>query len=173
MPDFGLLGSAIGSVGSAVGDLYTQNAYYQAAQGYTQAGNMENQAAGIFDQNALIDKASGGIQLAQARRALYQNESSTMAASGGAGLSGSGSMGDVLRGSGQQGALQQALIGAQTEIKVNSDTTQAIGARAQASAMYSESSQATAMGNASGAKSGFDMLSGVASMAGFAAMAFL
>lgn len=173
LPDFGLIGGGIGAIGGAVGDLYTQNAYYQAAQGYTQAGNMENQAAGLFDQNAAIYKASGGIQLAQARRQLYQSESKTTAEAGGAGVGAGGSMGDVLRGSASQGALQQALIGTQTEINVNTAQEQAIGARASAEAMYSESSQATAMGNAAGAQSGFNMLSGIASIGGGLLSAFL
>lgn len=155
IPNFGLLGGAIGDFGAASGDLITQQGYYRAAQGYTQAGNIES-------ENATIAKASGSIQMSQEQRELYKSESSTEAAAGGAGLRGGGSVASVLRSSASQGALQQAITGAQTEINVNNYTE-------QATSLYAESDQSTAQGNAAGAQSGTNMLSGVASLAGFAA----
>lgn len=156
MPDFGMIGTGIADFGAAAGDLITQQGYYRAAQGYTQAGNIEG-------ENATIANASGAIQLAQQKRELYKSESSTEAAAGGAGLRGGGSMSSILRSSASQGALQQAITGAQTEINVNNY-------REQATALYAESDQATAQGNAAGSKSGSDMLGGIMSMVGVAAM---
>lgn len=160
LPDFGLAGGAVADFGAAAGDLITQQGYYRAAQGYTQAGNIES-------QNETIARSSGAIQKAQAARELYKSESSTEAAAGGAGLKLSGSMASVIRGSAAQGALQQAVIGANTETTVNNS-------KAQATAYYAESDQATAQGNAAGAASGSSMLGGIVSGIGsIAAMAML
>ena len=159
MPDFGMIGGGIADFGAAAGSLITQQGDYAAAQGYTQAGN-------IASTNSTLYAASGAIQEQQQKRELYKSLSSTAGAAGGAGLAMSGSMRDVIRSSQAQGALREALTGAQTEINVNSSNE-------QATAFYSESSQATAAGNAAGAKSGSDMLGGAISILGAAASMFL
>lgn len=173
LPNFGLIGGGIAGFGAAAGDLVTQSGYYKAAEGYTKAGNMEYGVAQDYEQQGRIYQASGQIQLAQARRQLYKSESATTAAAGGAGLSMRGSMGDILRSSASQGALGQAIIGANVESEIESSKIAAGGAYAQAQTMYAESDQATSMGNAAGARSGFDMLGGIASMAGGIASMFL
>ncbi len=170
LPDFGMIGSGIGSFGAAAGDLITQNGYYTAAKHYTNAGNLEGEAATIFGENANIARASGAIQESQAKRQIYRSESSTEAAAGGAGLRGGGSVGDILRSSTQQGALQLGLLGANSQIQVNSYLQQQKSAQVASEGYYAESDNATAQGNAAGSKSGFDMLSGIASIAGAAAM---
>lgn len=152
LPDFGSFGSAIGSFGQAAGDLMTQSGYYRAANKYTEAGNLES-------ANARIAKSSGEIQKLQQQRELYKVNSGTVAAAAGAGLSTSGSMKDILMGSTSQGALQQALTAAQTQINFNSH-------KAQSEAYYSEADQATSQGNAAGSRSGFDMMSGIAGVVG-------
>lgn len=159
MPDFGMVGSAIGSFGAASGDLITQQGYYRAAKGYTDAGN-------IAFESGKIAQTSGAIQQSQEKRELYKSLAGTEAAAGHAGFSLDGSMQDVLRSSASQGALQQALTGAQTQINFNNYNQ-------QAKAYYSESDQATAQGNAAGQKSGSDMMSGIASLVGVGAMMLL
>lgn len=173
LPDFGLLGQGIGGVGSAVGDLITQSGYYKAARQYTQAGNLEGEAATIFGQNANISRASGAIEASQARRSIYKSESGTEAQAGGAGLRGGAGVGDILRSSASQGALKLALVGAQTEINVNAYKEQQVAANVAQQGYYAESDNATAQGNFAGSKSGFDMLSGVASIVGAGAAMFL
>jgi|GEM_PF-3416344 len=172
LPDFGLIGSGIGQIGAAAGDLITQQGFYKAAQHYTQAGNLEGEAATIFGENANTARASGAIQTSQAKRQIYRSESSTEAAAAGAGLRGGGSVGDIMRSSVQQGALQLGIIGANTQIQVNSYLEQQKAAQVAQEGYYAESDNATAQGNAAGAKSGFDMLSGIVGIGGGAASMF-
>lgn len=152
LPDFGMVGQGIGQFGAAAGDLITQQGYYRASQQYTSAGN-------IASENEDIARASGQIQMAQQKRELYKSMSSTEAAAGGAGLRGGGSIADILKSSASQGALQQALTGAQTEININNY-------KQQAEAYYAESSQSTAQGNAAGSRAGYDTMGGIGSMIG-------
>lgn len=174
LPNFGMLGQGVASFGAAAGDLATQNASYEAAHSFTAAGEAEDRASVMARNNENISRASGSIQVAQQRRELYQSMSSTTAAAGGAGLRGGGSMASVLRGSASQGALQQALTGAQTQIQINSEEAQAQSYHAEAEGSYAQSWQSTAQGNAAGAQSGSNMLSGALSMVGgIAAMAML
>lgn len=172
LPDFGMIGSGIGSIGAAAGDLITQQGFYNAAKHYTNAGNLEGEAAAIFGQNAGIARASGAIQESQAKRQIYKSESATEAAAGGAGLRGGGSIGDILRSSVSQGALQLGIIGANTQIQVNSYLEQQKAANIAGEGYYAESDNATAQGNAAGAKSGSDMLSGILSIGGGLASSF-
>lgn len=172
MPDFGMIGSGIGSLGAAAGDLITQQGYYNAARHYTKAGNLEGEAADIFGQNAGIARASGELQKSQARRQIYRSESSTEAAAGGAGLRGGGSVGDILRSSVQQGALQLGIIGANSEIQVNSYLQQQKGAQVAQEGYYAESDNATTQGNAAGAKSAYDTMAGIAGIGGGLLSAF-
>lgn len=173
LPDFGLAGSSIASFGAASGDLITQGGYYAAAQGYTKAGNMENLAGQDTLQQEKIAAASGGIQIAQAKRQLYQSVGSTEAAAGGAGLKLGGSIASVVRSSIGQGALQQAIIGANTQNTIKNLDAQAQGEFAQAQGFYSESSSATAQGNAAGAASGTSNLMGMVAGVGAVAAMFL
>jgi hypothetical protein len=155
MPDFGMIGGGIADFGAAAGALITQQGDYRAAEQYTEAGN-------IASENVRLARASGQIQKLQEEHELFRSESGTVAAAGGAGLSTSGSMRDILRSSAAQGALRIALTGAQTEINANAYNQ-------QATAFYAESSQATAQGNAQGAKASSDTLGGIASFVGAAA----
>lgn len=161
LPDFGMIGAGIGDLGAAAGDLMTQSADYQAAHQFTEAGNIES-------ENVSIARASGAIQEAQAKRALYRVESGQGAAAGGAGLSSGGSMTDVLRSTMMEGGLQQAVIGANSQIQQNNFAE-------QAQAYYAESDQATASGNAAGHAASTSTTAGITSFigAGLSMLSFL
>lgn len=154
---FDLIGSGISDFGAAAGDLFASQGASKAAQSFGEAASLET-------QNAQIAEASGNIQLAQQRRQLYQSESGTAADVGGAGLKMSGSAANVLRSSGQQGALAGSLISAQTQINV-------LGFQAQANAYEGQESEEQALAKADQSGGIMSALSGVASIAG-AAMAF-
>lgn len=103
---FGDIGGGISSIFGAVGDLKEADAYKKASS--------------IATQNAVLERESTGIQLAQQGRKVFQTLGAQAAQVGAAGLSASGSSLDVLRGSVQQGSLQKQLISLQGGIQENS-----------------------------------------------------
>lgn len=148
-----LLQGGISDFGAAVGDLFASQGSKKAAQSFGQAATLE-------EQNAEIAKASGNIQLAQQRRQLYQSESGTMADVAGAGLKMSGSAANVLRSSGQQGALAGSLIAAQTQINVT-------GYEAQANAYQGQQTQEEQLAKSQQSSGIMSAISGIASIAMF------
>lgn len=149
----GAIGTAIGDFGGAVTDLFASGGSEAESKGYTQAATLEG-------QNATLAKAATGIQVAQTQRSVYQASSSGQAAAGGNGLALSGSAGDILRSTAQQGALATSLIQTQGGINENAYKAEEEAYTSQASA-----ADATAKGQQAGGA--LDILGGIASLFSF------
>ena len=147
------ISSGISDFGTAYGDLV-------ASKGASEAAGSFNEAATLEMQNEQLAKASGNIQLAQTRRQIYQSESATQAAVGGAGLKMGGSSAAILRSSAQQGALATGLVSEQTQINITGYEAQAQAYTAQAQ----QEQQLAKSDQAGGIMSG---IAGVASIFGF------
>ncbi len=118
---FNDLGGAVSSLFGAVGS-------EQAASAYTTA-------AKIASSNSDITLRSGQIQAGQEARTVYQGIGSEKATTAAAGFdTSSGSAGDLLRSSVQQGALAKQLIVNQSEITAQGFQQQAAAYEGQAAA---------------------------------------
>jgi hypothetical protein len=121
-------------IGSAVSDLFAglsaetqanlkaqglqiqaQGTVIQAEGDIAESSNYTS-AATLAQQNAEYTEVSTAIQQAQEQRSTMMQIGSQRAAIGGAGLAASGSGLDILRNSAQQGALANAVLGAQGQI---------------------------------------------------------
>lgn len=97
------------NVGGAVSDLFGAFGDFQAASAY-------DEAAKIAGQNATLAQVSGQIQEAQTARTVTLATGTETAGTAGAGFTNSGSAGDLMRSSLEQGALQKALVTNQAAI---------------------------------------------------------
>lgn len=145
-------GTAITDFGGAISDLF-------GAAGSAKAGEAYGKEADIANQNALLAKTSGDIQVAQQQRALTLATGTESAQTAGAGFTNSGSAIDLMRSSVQQGALAKALISNQTAITVAGYQEQAEAAKGQ-----QEGAEMEAKGKAGGGILG--AIGGVASLFG-------
>lgn len=113
------IGNALGDFGGAVGSLFQGFGDEEAAQTYTQAGNLEGVAATYAGEGSTLVAQSTAIQTAQTQRQVNLTLGSQQAEVSGAGLKGGGSNSYLLASSAQQGALATALVqeqGAVTQI---------------------------------------------------------
>ncbi len=140
------------SIGAA-GDLFQGIAGFVGGMASAKA---YKQAAKYAEQNAIISREAGDIRLAQEGRQIFKTLGAQQAGYAGAGLVSSGSAQSVLRDSVAQGALEKAIINAQTMINVLGYKSQAVQFKGMAKA-----AKAGAWG---------DLISGVASAAGTLAM---
>ncbi len=120
-------GAGLSGLGGAVGSLFGASGDKAEASAYRTAASI---AAG----NAQITQQSVGIQQTQAQRKIFQVEGAQQAEVGGAGFAQTGSAGDLLRSTAQQGSLTHQLIQAQGQIQVNSFQEQASSYQAMAKA---------------------------------------
>lgn len=116
----GGLGGAVSSIFGGIGDFSEADAYKKAAEYST--------------LNAQLETESTDIQMTQARRQIFQAQGATRAAAGGAGLSLSGSIGDIIRSNQQQGNLQLQLVHTQGLINENAYLEQAAANKGMAAA---------------------------------------
>lgn len=137
----GLSSSTFGNAGGAVADIFggigaatstqlqAQGLNIQAegtqissesellqAQGNLAEGQEYSLAENLAKQNEAYTEASTNIQAAQQERQVAMTIGGERAATGGAGLANSGSAGDLLRSSAQQGALAGAVLRMQGQI---------------------------------------------------------
>lgn len=106
----------------AVGDLF-QGIF--GAIGNLDEASAYNQAAKYAAQNAVIAQEAGDIKMEQTKRAAFRTIGAQKAEYAGAGLTGGGSAQEVLRSSVSQGALEEAIVNAQTKINVTGYEEQA------------------------------------------------
>jgi hypothetical protein len=104
---FGQIGQAGEAFGGAVGDLF-------AAEGARQEAGAYGTAANIAGQEEALTYASGRIQRIQEQRQLNLVLGGQRAEIGAAGFANTGTAGDLLRASTQQGGLTQAITQIQT-----------------------------------------------------------
>lgn len=96
-------------VGSGVSDLFQGiGANYKAKGNRLEAENYR-EASKFADLEAKLQGATTDVETAQVKRQAYQGLGRTSADIAGAGFGTSGSAGDLLRSSAQQGALQAAM----------------------------------------------------------------
>lgn len=117
---FGGLSTPAGfsAASAGVGDIFKGLGSFAEAKDY-------NEARDISYQDTNLARESMAIQEAQEQRKLFTVTGQQAAAAGGGNLASGGSMGDILRSSIQQGALQHQLIAAQGNINVNNFYQQA------------------------------------------------
>lgn len=123
----GLTGGQVGGLG----DLFSGIA---SGIGKFDEGGAYSDAAKYASQNAIIAQEAGDIKKEQASRQIFKVIGAQKAEYAGAGLTGGGSAQEVLRSSVQQGALEKAIIGEQTQIDVNGYLEQAAQFRGMAAA---------------------------------------
>lgn len=133
--NYGMITGGLGQIGGAAADIgqsiqagYTAQGDLIAAQGFEKAGQ-------IADQNAFEAQAAGKLQQVQLARQVYQTVGAGEAAAGANGLRLEGSVANLIRSTGSQGALASQLLNTQTQINVN-------GYLQQAQADYTEEAQA-------------------------------
>lgn len=101
----GAAGDLFGGIADFAGGMASASAYKKAAK--------------YAAQNAIIAREAGDIKLDQASRQIFKVLGAQQAQVAGAGLANSGSAQYLLRDSISQGALEKAIINAQTNIDVN------------------------------------------------------
>lgn len=101
----GAAGDLFSGIATGIGDMASAKAYKKAAK--------------YAHQNAIIARAAGDIKLAQTGRQIFKTIGAQEAGYAGAGLTGGGVAQSVLRDSLSQGALEKAIVNAQTNIDVN------------------------------------------------------
>jgi hypothetical protein len=107
----GGVGDLFQGIATGIGDIAEGNAY-KKAQRYAL-------------QNANVAQEAGDIKLEQTRRAIFRTIGAQEAGYAGAGLTESGSAQSVLRSSISQGALEKAIVNAQTQSNVTGYKEQA------------------------------------------------
>jgi hypothetical protein len=149
----GLAGVAkgAGSIGGAVSDLFAAKGDKAEATNYTAA-------AALADKNAQYTELSTGIKNMQADRQIYQTIGQQQADVAGAGFSGGGSSGDLLRSSAEQGSLTHATLSEQGLIQEQGYQEQAASYRTMASSANNASTGSTIGGIIKG-------IAGIASLA--------
>lgn len=110
--------ASAGAIGSGIGDLFSGLGNLAEASSYADA-------AKYAKLNAVLYREAGDIKEEQASRQIYKTIGAQKAAYAGAGLTGGGTAQEVLRDSTYQGALQKAIINAQTNIDVNASLEEA------------------------------------------------
>ena len=141
-------------LGSAVTDLF-------GAQGATASAKSYDQAAAIADQNAQLTQQETAIKETQQSRQIYKTIGSQTAGVAGAGFSGGGTAGDLLRDSSSQGALAKAMTADQGAITENSYAEQAGMFRGMSAAASSSSTAQTVSGIIQGAGGAYNLAKGV------------
>lgn len=114
-----------------VSDLFSSAGSFQSSAAY---GNAKN----IATSNAALTLRSGDIQQQQESIAIVKAIGGETASTAGAGFTGSGSAGDLMRASIQQGALSKQLIANQTEITSQGFEEQAAAYKGQQQAAQSQ-----------------------------------
>lgn len=123
-------------LGTGVQDLF-------AAHGAAGDAAALDKAAGLEETNAKLASASKDIQHVAAARDIYKVLGGQRSDIAGAGFTLSGSGGDIVRASAQQGAITQSLIETQGQIDI-------AGHNAAASSLHSQASSARNASKASG-----------------------
>lgn len=136
-----------GEIIGGVGDLFQGVAGFVGGQATAKA---YKKAAKYAAQNAIISREAGDIKLAQTGKIIFKTLGAQQAGYAAAGLASSGSAQYILRDSVAQGALEKAIINAQTLINVN--------------AYKSQEAQFKGMAKAAKAGGIGDLLGGVASL---------
>lgn len=142
--------TAIGDFGQGIGDFFS-------AEGDQAEGHAYEQAATYSSQNAALEAESTQIQMAGAKRQIFQTVGAQKAQVAGAGLAESGSAGDLLRSSVSQGNIQMQLLHTQGLINENAYKEQAAANTGMAKA-------ADAAGEASEINGAGSILGGIASL---------
>jgi hypothetical protein len=101
----GGVGDLFQGIATGIGD-FAEASAYKKAQRYAL-------------NNANIAQEAGDIKMEQTKRAIFKTIGAQEAGYAGAGLTSSGSAQEVLRSSISQGALEKAIVNAQTQINVN------------------------------------------------------
>lgn len=101
----GAAGDLFGGIAGFIGGSASAKAYKKAAK--------------YAHKNAIISREAGDIKLAQTERQIFKTIGAQGAGYASAGLTGGGSAQAILRDSISQGALEKAIINAQTMIDVN------------------------------------------------------
>lgn len=110
--------------GGAVSDLFGAFGDFEAANAY-------GKEAKIAEQNATLTEVSGAVTEAQTARAVTLAKGTEEAGTAAGGFSTSGSGGDLMRMTLQQGALQKGLVTNQTAITAAGFEQQAEAAKGQ------------------------------------------
>jgi hypothetical protein len=108
--------STFSDFGGAVSDLFAASADRAKAAGLRIEGQEYTLAAGLATQNAQYTQVSTDIKEFQAQRDIFQTLGKQQADVASSGFQEAGSALDLLRDSANQGALNQAVIGAQGQI---------------------------------------------------------
>src|ERR1700736_2333390 len=112
-----LSGATFSDFGGAVSDLFAASADRTKAAGLRIEGQEYTLAAGLATQNAQYTQIATGIKEFQAQRDIFQTLGKQQADVASSGFQEAGSALDLLRDSATQGALNQAVIGAQGQIQ--------------------------------------------------------
>lgn len=164
------IGGGISGVFSGIGGFLSgqQNAagLKAEAEGDFQAAKYYADAADISRSNEDIVKSSYRIQEAQLGRKIFQAEGTETAQVAGAGFSGGGSGGDLLRMSMNQGALAKGVMQQQGQIEVQSWEQQALGLQAQEASAIGAGNAALHASEAAATGGFMSLLSGGISLLG-------
>jgi hypothetical protein len=112
-----LSGTTFSDFGGAVSDLFAASADRTKAAGMRAEAQEFSLAAGLATQNAQYTQVSTDIKEFQAQRDIFQTLGKQQADVATSGFQEAGSALDLLRDSANQGALNQAVIGAQGQIQ--------------------------------------------------------
>jgi len=157
----GAAADLVGAAGSFLGGQANSAALQASAEGYRKEAQGFRDAANLEGFNIAYAGASGQLQDFAAARQIYKSESGTRADVAGAGFSGQGSAGDILRESAQQGAMQRSIIGTQTAINENTYKIQQTAYNAEADQADAAASAAEAQASAASTGGIMDAIGGV------------
>lgn len=105
----GLSSTSFSLLGGAAADIFGGFADLDKSKGNEIEASNYRQASEFATYEAKVQNATTAVQEAQTQRQVYQGLGKVAASIGGSGFSDSGSGGDILRSSAQQGALQSAI----------------------------------------------------------------
>ncbi len=152
----GDFGSAATLFGGAAGSASAADASRLSAQGFTGEAQAYDVAAGISLKNVNLSQAATAIQRSQAQRDIFKVIGGAKADIAGAGLEAHGSALDVIRASGQQGALALQLNDTQGQITASGFAQQAASytGQSRAATAAAAAAEATARGEDAAAAAG-------------------
>lgn len=150
-PNSGLVSDLFSAINTGVQqDALSQSETFAQA-GDTDEANAYGSAKSIAEQNARLALAAGGVEQAQKQLEISRTLGSQKAATAAGGFQQAGSALSVLRASTQQGALDQQLIGLNSQLKAGGFTEAATASGAEASAASTAASQAGILGKSAAA----------------------
>jgi hypothetical protein len=145
----GLNAGTFGTLGQGASDIFSGMAEGEKAQGARLEAQSYEAAAEFAGLEAQISKSTTSINTAQATRQGYQGIGRVQAGVAGAGFSGAGSGGDILRSSSQQAALQAGVASQTGQIATigYQEQQKSYESMAQASEMAAKADETSSIGS--------------------------